>query len=120
MGFDEYQVESLSSIKRFWSMVFMTYTFLELFRVSSKKALKLRNLGDTIGYFRKQYLVSIAKFAYTCAALITRLFDCPASVFTKNRASSHFSVFDSSFEKPFLSISFADVAAPTSSNPNHQ
>ena len=45
----------------------MTYTFLELFRVSNKKSLKLQNLGDTIGYFRKQYLVSIAKFAYACA-----------------------------------------------------
>ncbi len=68
LGFDEYQVESLTSIKRFWSMVFMTYTFLELFRVPNKKSLKLQNLGDTIGYFRKQHLVSIAKFAYTCAA----------------------------------------------------
>lgn len=46
----------------------MSYTFLELFRASNKKSLKLQNLGDTIGYFRKQYLVSIAKFAYTCAA----------------------------------------------------
>lgn len=67
LGFDEYQVESLISIKRFWSMVFMTYTFLELFRVSKKKTLKLQNLGETIGYFRGQYLVSIAKFAYDCA-----------------------------------------------------
>lgn len=67
LGFDEYQVESLTSIKRFWSLVFMTYTFLELFRVYHKKPLKLQNLGDTIGYFRKQYLVSITKYAYTCA-----------------------------------------------------
>ncbi|MFZ5351136.1 MAG: IS701 family transposase [Bacillota bacterium] len=67
LGFDEYQVESLTSIKRFWSMVFMTYTFLELFRVSSKSTLKLQNLGDTIGYFREQYLVCIAKFVYSCA-----------------------------------------------------
>ena len=58
----------------------MTYTFLELFRVSNKKSLKLQTLGDTVGYFRKQYLVSIAKFAYTCAvkginidAVITKL-----------------------------------------------
>jgi hypothetical protein len=43
----------------------MTYTFLELFRASNKKSLKLQNLGDTIGYFCKQFLVSIAKFAYT-------------------------------------------------------
>jgi len=67
LGFDEYQVESLTSIKRFWSMVFMTYTFLELFRVSNKRALKLQNLGDTIGYFREQYMVCIAKFVYSCA-----------------------------------------------------
>ena len=58
----------------------MTYTFLELFRVSNKKSLKLQNIGDTIGYLRKEYLVSIAKFAYTCAekgvnldAVITKL-----------------------------------------------
>lgn len=67
LGFDEYQVESLTSIKRFWSMIFMTYTFLELFRVSNKKSLKLETLGDTIGYFRKQYLGSIVKFVYSCA-----------------------------------------------------
>ena len=67
LGLDEYQVESLKSIKRFWSMVFMTYTFLELFRVSNKKSLKLETLGDTIGYFRKQYLGSIVKFVFTCA-----------------------------------------------------
>lgn len=67
LGFDEYQVKSLTSIKRFWSMVFMTYTFLELFRVSKKRTLKLETIGDTIGYFRKQYMVCIAKFAYSCA-----------------------------------------------------
>jgi len=48
-------------------MAYMTYTFLELFRATNKKSLKLQNLGDTIEYFRKQYLVSIAKFAYNCA-----------------------------------------------------
>lgn len=67
LGFDEYQVESLTSIKRFWSMVFMTYSFLELFRVSNKKTVKLETIGDTIGYFRKQYLVSIVKFVFACA-----------------------------------------------------
>ncbi|MBA1336059.1 MAG: hypothetical protein HPY66_2018 [Firmicutes bacterium] len=45
----------------------MSYTFLELFRITNKKSLKLETLGDTIGYFRKQYLVCIAKFAYVCA-----------------------------------------------------
>ncbi len=61
-------------------MVFMPYTLLELLKVSNKKSLKLENLGDTIGYFHKQYLVSIAKFAYNCAvegvsvdAVITKL-----------------------------------------------
>jgi hypothetical protein len=34
LGFDQYQVESLTSINRYWSMVFMTYTFLEFFRAS--------------------------------------------------------------------------------------
>lgn len=80
LGFDEYQVESLTSIKRFWSMVFMTYIFLELFRVSTKKSLKLNNIGDIIGYFRNNTCSVFAKFAYTCAvkganidAVITKL-----------------------------------------------
>lgn len=68
LGFDEYQVESSTSIKRFWSMVFMTYTFLKLFRLSKGKLLKLKTIGDTVGYFRQQYMVEIAKFAYSCAA----------------------------------------------------
>lgn len=68
LGFDEYQVESLTSIKRFWSMIFMAYTFLELFRASNGKTLKLKTIGDTIRYFRQQYMVEIAKFAYSCAA----------------------------------------------------
>jgi hypothetical protein len=67
LGFDEYQVESLTSIKRFFSMVFMSYAFLELFRVSNKKTLKLNTIGDTVRYFRQQHMVSIVKYAYTCA-----------------------------------------------------
>lgn len=46
----------------------MTYTFLELFRVSNGKILKLKTIGDTVGYFRQQYMVEIVKFAYSCAA----------------------------------------------------
>ena len=45
----------------------MTYTFLELFRVSEGKALGLKTIGDTIGYFRRQYMVEIVKLAYSCA-----------------------------------------------------
>lgn len=67
LGFDEYQVESLTSIKRYWSMVFMAYTFLELHRVSNRKTLKLKTIGDTIVYFRNLYMVDIAKYAYSCA-----------------------------------------------------
>jgi len=47
-------------------MVFMAYTFLEIFRVSTMKMLKLKTIGDTIGYFRQQYLVDVDKFAYSC------------------------------------------------------
>lgn len=66
-GFDEYQVQSLKSIQRFWSMVYMTYTFLELFRVTNKKKHKFATLGDTLGYFRNQQLVIVVKYAYNCA-----------------------------------------------------
>lgn len=65
LGFDEYQVQSLKSIKRFWSMEFMTYTFLELFRVSNKKKFKFETLGDVIGHFRNKYLVNIVDIAYS-------------------------------------------------------
>lgn len=67
LGLDEYQVESLKSIDRFWSIEYMAYTFLELFKVSNKKKYKFETLGDTIGYFRKLYLASIVKYAYNCA-----------------------------------------------------
>lgn len=46
----------------------MTYIFLELFRISKGKLLKLKTIGDTVGYFRQQYMVEIAKFEYSCAA----------------------------------------------------
>ena len=45
----------------------MAYTFLELFRISNKKTLKLKTIGDTIVCFRLQYMVGVAKFAYSCA-----------------------------------------------------
>lgn len=47
-------------------MVFMTYTFLELFRASKVKALGFNTTGDTIGYFRQQCMVEIVKIAYSC------------------------------------------------------
>jgi hypothetical protein len=67
LRFDEYQTLLLTSIKRFWGMVFMACTFLELFRVSTRKKLNLKTIGDTIAYFRTKYMVDVAKFAYTCA-----------------------------------------------------
>lgn len=67
LGFDEFQVESLKSINRYWSMVFLTYTFLEIFRVKYGKSLRLKTLGDTISYFRNNYLVQIVSFAHACA-----------------------------------------------------
>ncbi len=66
-GFDKFQVESSKSINRYWSMVFLKYTFLEIFRVKSSKVLKLKTLGDTIPYFRNRYLVQIVRLAYACA-----------------------------------------------------
>lgn len=67
LGFDQFQVESLESIKRFWSMVYMTYTFLELYRVEYSKKLKISTLGDVIGHLRDKYLSQIIRFVYSCA-----------------------------------------------------
>jgi len=66
LGFDEFQVESSKWINRYWSIVFLTYTFLEIFRVRNNKTLKLKTLGDTISYFRNSYLVQIVSFAHAC------------------------------------------------------
>lgn len=48
-------------------MVFLTYTFLEIFRVKNSKALQLKTLGDVMSYFRNNYLVEIVSFAHACA-----------------------------------------------------
>lgn len=48
-------------------MVFLTYTFLEIFGVKNSKVLKLKTLGDTTSYFRNNYLVQIVSSAHTCA-----------------------------------------------------
>ena len=40
LGFDEFQIQSLKSIHRYWSMIFLTYTFLEIFRVKCEKLYK--------------------------------------------------------------------------------
>ncbi|GAE87033.1 hypothetical protein JCM21531_374 [Acetivibrio straminisolvens JCM 21531] len=58
----------------------MTYAFLELFKVSKRRTLKFETIGDTIEYFRKQYMVCIAKFAYSCAEKWVSLDDIAAKL----------------------------------------
>ena len=65
--FDEFQIQSLKSIHRYWSMIFLTYTFLEIFRVKCEKLYKFKNIGDVILHFRNNYLVKIVSFAHECA-----------------------------------------------------
>ena len=65
--FDEFQIQSLKSIHRYWSMIFLTYTFLEIFRVKCGKLYKFKNIGDVILHFRNNYLVKIVSFAHECA-----------------------------------------------------
>lgn len=67
LGFDEFQIQSLESIHRYWSMIFLTYTFLELFRIKYGKLYKFKNIGDVILHFRNNYLVKIVAFAHECA-----------------------------------------------------
>ena len=67
LGFDEFQIQSLKSIHRYWSMIFVTYTFLEIFRVKCEKLYKFKNIGDVILHFRNNYLVKIVSFAHECA-----------------------------------------------------
>lgn len=37
LGFAEFQIQSLESTHRYWNMIFLTYTFLELFRIKCGK-----------------------------------------------------------------------------------
>lgn len=67
LGFDEFQIQSLKSIHRYWSMIFLTYTFLEIFRVKCEKLYKFKNIRDVILHFRNNYLVKIVSFAHECA-----------------------------------------------------
>ena len=67
LGFDEFQIQSLKSIHRYWSMIFLTYTFLEIFRVKCEKLYKFKNIGDVILHFRNNYLVKMVSFAHECA-----------------------------------------------------
>ena len=67
LSFDEFQIQSLKSIHRYWSMIFLTYTFLEIFRVKCGKLYKFKNIGDVILHFRNNYLVKIVSFAHECA-----------------------------------------------------
>ena len=67
LGFDEFQIQSLKSIHRYWSMIFLTYTFFEIFRVKCGKLYKFKNIGDVILHFRNNYLVKIVSFAHECA-----------------------------------------------------
>ena len=67
LGFDEFQIQSLKSIHRYWSMIFLTYTFLEIFRVKCEKLYKFKNIGDVILHFRNNYLIKIVSFAHECA-----------------------------------------------------
>ncbi|SUQ47765.1 hypothetical protein CNEONATNEC32_02192 [Clostridium neonatale] len=67
LGFDEFQIQSLKSIHRYWSMIFLTYTFLEIFRIKYGKLYKFKNIGDVILHFRNNYLVKIVSFAHECA-----------------------------------------------------
>ena len=67
LGFDEFQIQSLKSIHRYWSMIFLTYTFLEIFKVKCEKLYKFKNIGDVILHFRNNYLVKIVSFAHECA-----------------------------------------------------
>ena len=67
LGFDEFQIQSLKSIHRYWSMIFLTYTFLEIFRVKCGKLYKFKNIGDVILHFRNNYLEKMVSFAHECA-----------------------------------------------------
>ena len=44
LGFDEFQIQSLKSIHRYCSMIFLTYTFLKIFRVKCGNYINLKIL----------------------------------------------------------------------------
>lgn len=48
-------------------MIFLTYTFIEIFRIKYGKLYKLKNIGDVILHFPNNYFYQIVAFAYECA-----------------------------------------------------
>lgn len=57
LAFDEYRVRSIVSIERYFLICFLTYNFLEIYRVTTK----LATIGDT-----QQYLISLSAKALVC------------------------------------------------------
>jgi len=59
LGFDQYQVRSLKTIKRHWYLVFLAYTFLKMSKLKGafqrvfKPNVSLNTLGDLLKAFRK-------------------------------------------------------------------
>ena len=65
LGFDEYKVQSLLSIERYFLLVFLTINFLELYRLHHLN--QITTIGDTISHIRSLTAKNLVLFIYNQA-----------------------------------------------------
>lgn len=66
LGFDQYRVRSLLSIERYLLLCFLTYNFLEIYRITQVH-LGLDTIGDTIRHHKKEVAIGFVEYIYNQA-----------------------------------------------------
>lgn len=65
LGFDEYKVQSILSIERYFLLVFLAMNFLEIYRIYHLNS--INTIGDTIEYIRSLSAKDLVCFVYNQA-----------------------------------------------------
>lgn len=64
LGLKHYQMRKLKGLRRFWSIVYLAYTYLELFRVDKARQNPKLTLGDVIRYIKGVTFKELIQFIY--------------------------------------------------------
>ncbi|WP_154219209.1 hypothetical protein [Clostridium botulinum] len=59
LGFDEYKVKRILSIKRYFLLAFLSINFLEIYSLNS-----IDTIGNSIRYIRSLWAKELVRFAY--------------------------------------------------------
>ena len=62
LGFDEYKVQSILSIERYFLITFLAINFLEIYRLHNLE--KLRTIGDSISFIKSLSATELVRFVY--------------------------------------------------------